>query len=380
MQKDTIVVTNAYSCEPHPPPYTPSAPVYPYLESRFQWLTDEPPLNFQALSEFLGSKSWTPSMIEQFRQNLRTIPMRYYVYDDSGSMCTRDGSKKGPSGHYHTCTRWEELTDSMKFQFIASNEGNIRSKFLFLNNKKIYATCEPYSNGEMLNEMLTMEGGGTPLCETINRIANDIESYKDGLIQLRKKVILFIATDGEASDGDVTVPLRRLKDLPVYLILRLCTNQERIVDYWNQIDKDLELHLDVLDDFCSESKEVHDVNPEICYSEPLHQYREFGTKTQEMDLLDETKLSYDQLNNFARMIYGQDFLDGNAATNNSIISKSYSSHIYAPFCVVTGRSRNYVTFPKTTESFVRQESRCPTTVTPIKEGTTKKKSSGCIIC
>lgn len=251
-------------------------------------------------------------------------------------MTTRDGSKKDTvTQKYVQCTRWEELCDTMRFQFFVSIDENIPSKFLFLNNKKIYETFQ--STHQMLQEMLVMEGGGTPLCETINRVADDIELHKFELIQSRQKVVVFIATDGQSSDGDIRIPLSRLRDLPVHLILRLCTNDENIVNYWNQIDNDLELHLDVLDDFYSEAREIYRVNPEICYSECIHQYREFGTKTQEMDILDERKLSFDQLKNFARMIYGDDYIQHSNGIN-------LNNPLYMPYCVVTGINRHYVKF------------------------------------
>jgi hypothetical protein len=51
--------------------------------------------------------------------------------------------------------------------------------------------------------------------------------------------VLVIATDGESSDGDVTVAMRPLQHLPVHVVIRLCTGEERIMDYWNNIDKSL---------------------------------------------------------------------------------------------------------------------------------------------
>lgn len=46
--------------------------------------------------------------------------------------------------------------------------------------------------------------------------------------------------------------MRPLKDLPVWVVVRLCTNDEKIVDYWNRVDEELELSMDVLDDLAGE--------------------------------------------------------------------------------------------------------------------------------
>ena len=46
--------------------------------------------------------------------------------------------------------------------------------------------------------------------------------------------------------------MRPLKDLPVWVVVRLCTNDDKIVDYWNRVDEELELSMDVLDDLGGE--------------------------------------------------------------------------------------------------------------------------------
>lgn len=53
-------------------------------------------------------------------------------------------------------------------------------------------------------------------------------------------------------------------------MLRLCTNERKVIDYWNNIDKELELELDVLDDVAGDASEVKSFNPWITYGEPLH--------------------------------------------------------------------------------------------------------------
>jgi hypothetical protein len=44
-----------------------------------------------------------------------------------------------------------------------------------------------------------------------------------------------------------------------------------------------------------EAKEVTDANPWIAYGDPLHKLREFGAVIKEMDLLDESSLSSEQM-------------------------------------------------------------------------------------
>lgn len=58
----------------------------------------------------------------------------------------------------------------------------------------------------------------------------------DFLRQTNQKVCVIIATDGESSDGDIAAAMRPLQQLPVWVVIRLCTDENRIVDYWNNID------------------------------------------------------------------------------------------------------------------------------------------------
>ena len=137
--------------------------------------------------------------------------------------------------------------------------------------------------------------GGTPLCAHINAIIKDVEAIEAQLRAANQKVCVVIATDGESSDGDISAVMRPLKNLPVIIVMRLCTNEERIVNYWNSIDQELELSMDVLDDICGEAEEIHKVNKWLTYAEPIHRMREFGISLKEFDLLDEKALHMEQM-------------------------------------------------------------------------------------
>jgi hypothetical protein len=96
--------------------------------------------------------------------------------------------------------------------------------------------------------------------------------------------------------------MKALEGLPVLVVVRLCTNDSSIVDYWNNIDADLELDLDVLDDLNSEAQEVAKVNDWLNYSQAMHRFREFGVKMKEMDVLDERKLTSDEMRAYLSMM------------------------------------------------------------------------------
>jgi hypothetical protein len=140
--------------------------------------------------------------------------------------------------------------------------------------------------------------GGTPLCRHIGEIIAEISAVAPQLRAAGQKAAIIIATDGESSDGDVAAAMRPLCQLPVWVVVRLCTNEDNIVEYWNNIDSQLELNIDVLDDFMGEGKEIFKANDWLTYGEPLHRLRELGVSMKEIDLLDERKLPAEQMRNF----------------------------------------------------------------------------------
>lgn len=83
--------------------------------------------------------------------------------------------------------------------------------------------------------------------------------------------------------------------LPVLVIIRLCTSEKQVVEYWNNIDQQLELDIDVLDDQYGDAAEVNTHNPWLTYGEPLHRLREFGAIMKEMDIIDESTVSSEQM-------------------------------------------------------------------------------------
>jgi len=43
--------------------------------------------------------------------------------------------------------------------------------------------------------------------------------------------------------------------------MKMCTDEDDVCDYYNNLDSQLELSLEVLDDYIGEAKEVYSKNP-----------------------------------------------------------------------------------------------------------------------
>mmetsp|Transcript_3720 Transcript_3720/g.6156 ORF Transcript_3720/g.6156 Transcript_3720/m.6156 type:complete len:293 (+) Transcript_3720:431-1309(+) len=231
-------------------------------------------------------------------------------------MIINDGKKVVKFGEQNAkmvkCTRWAELAETMVFLAELSEALNVPSEFRLLNGSDPIIVGLGDDRGESLaffkDVMEESPAGQTPLCAQINAVVKSILSVVDVLRANNQKVTVMIATDGESSDGNVADALRPLTNLPVLVIVRLCTSEQAVVDYWNNIDNQLELDIDVLDDQLGDAKQVAQFNGWLIYGEPLHRLREFGASMKEMDIIDESTVSSEQM----RVLCSFLFLGGDA--------------------------------------------------------------------
>ena len=236
--------------------------------------------------EFLRSERWPVGLQDTLINNMKRIPIRFFICDDSGSMCTNDGNKIWTSRYEDKfrsvpCTRWSELTHALDFHMQLSRAASAPCEFRMLNS------CVPLmmGNGGVSDEVSYTKlknafnidappiRGGTPLCRHISEVIQKIKAMEQQLNANRQRACLIIASNGESSDGDVAAAMAPLKQLPVWVVIRLCTDDDRVVDYWNNIDSQLELDMDVLHDLHGEASEVRSANKWLTYGLPIQRMR-----------------------------------------------------------------------------------------------------------
>ena len=207
-----------------------------------------------------------------------------------------------------TCTRWQELTEGLKFHAGFARAAQAPTEFRLLNGSApICIGNHDHEENERFDLLMSQfdqsPSGGTPLCRHIREVTEQIRLLEPQLRAKGQKACVIIATDGESSDGDIITAMQPLRALPVWVVVRLCTDEDRIVEYWNNIDSQLELDMDVLDDLCGEAGEVSQNNSWLTYAEPMHRLREFGVLIKEIDMMDSNKLSLDQIRRFCSIMY-----------------------------------------------------------------------------
>ncbi|CAE8718466.1 unnamed protein product [Polarella glacialis] len=256
------------------------------------------------------------------------IALRVFLLDNSGSTATFDGKYLSPvsgstSMQVVPCSRWEELCQTALRQASWNLSLGIPCEFVLLNppggqrgfgafrEGVDLVTVDPRSNNAQaqlaaLQRMLqsTRPSGLTPLLERIQEIQARLSSTYSHLVSQGGRFVLAILTDGvptsagsglppEAAQAQVAAALRHLTTmLPVFVVVRLCTDDSPVVEYYNNLDEEEELPLEVIDDLESEAREVAAKgNSWLTYSPLIHTLREGGTLVKLLDLLDERTLT-----------------------------------------------------------------------------------------
>jgi len=268
-------------------------------------------------------------LAEQLAQDDQRIGKRIYLLDNSGSMNASDGNVLSDDGAgrmvSRSCTRWEEICAFAEDHARWNLAVGTPCEFMLLNSFGRGANganvvpqegrdfvCIDRSIGDdsaqlgSLDRLLKSNGprGVTPMAERLEEIRLRLHAEAEELARRGQMVFLTIATDGlptsplsgqstSTDQQQMVSALRRLcAELPVQLVIRLCTDEDAIVQFYNKIDDELELPLDILDDFASEAKEISDNgNGWFTYTPVLHRIREAGTLCKLLDALDETRFT-----------------------------------------------------------------------------------------
>ncbi len=278
----------------------------------FGTLPNIPPNEEEARS-YLKQHHWPEGFQSLLLDQCSSVPVRFFICDDSGSMYNTDGQHLVSQGNISKpvqCSRWVELTESLLFHLDLAHKAQAPCEFRLLNqlSPKFVGdnSMDPdHGNYRAVQNVFKNKTptGGTPLCRHITDVVNYIKFHEARLREDGQVISLVICTDGMSSDGNVVDAMRPLKHLPCMVVIRLCTDEDAVITYWDSVEKDLEMELDIVDDFFGEGSGVRDVNPWINYGLPLQRLREFGVKVKELDMIDERKLTTQQMIKYLSILF-----------------------------------------------------------------------------
>jgi hypothetical protein len=290
-------------------------------------------LNRDQILRLRNEQGFPAGLAEELGNTRRTYPVRFWVVDNSGSMQTSDGKQiRGGTRPEEPlrvvdCNRWTELQSTVAFHAELAGLLEATTVFRFLNDPGPVHAPQEFSVAETDSVSVKADvdraksyvsavqpRGVTPLTQHVLEIRARIESVQDVLRSRGQQAVVVLATDGlpsneygESPDSvkkEFAVALKSLQSLPVWIVVRLCTDNGDVVDYFNDLDAVLELPLEVIDDFFDEAQEIHKANRWLNYGLPLHRCREMGYNHRIFDLLDERLLNKDELKQFLTLLLG----------------------------------------------------------------------------
>mmetsp|Transcript_6996 Transcript_6996/g.20965 ORF Transcript_6996/g.20965 Transcript_6996/m.20965 type:complete len:231 (-) Transcript_6996:76-768(-) len=161
--------------------------------------------------------------------------------------------------------------------------------------------------------------GMTPLHTRVQEIKGEVIQMLPQLNRDGSKVAIIICTDGcnhDASNNpsldqaemnqEFLEALESLQGLPVWVVIRLCTDFGPVLEYYKSLDSRLDLKVDVLDDHVAEASEVNRYNKWLNYALVLHRIREMGHCDPLFDLLNERAFTKEEIRSFCALLFGPD--------------------------------------------------------------------------
>lgn len=265
--------------------------------------------------------------------SLASTPIRLWIVDNSFSMSASDGARVVPAYQRgggltsQRCTRTAELTDAVIMQAEMSASLEARTDFLHLNMPRggapkrvsLISGADPsgaYRDGGATVSTSTAAAdllrrsiqpcGRTPLTDAINEVHALLAPVAMSMRQSGTIAVVVIATDGLPDHPPSFLQALSLLQVrcPVWVIVRLCTSEASIVEYWSELDKDLEAPLDILDDVFGEAEEVGRHNDWLTYAPSLHAARLFGVQHKAFDTLDERPMAPSEVRQFCELLLG----------------------------------------------------------------------------
>jgi len=286
-------------------------------------------MDTQQYSKLLN-EGYSRGLAHALAENASRYDFRFWVVDNSGSMQIGDGHRivsKDGKWKAVACTRWEEIKETVKYHAQMASVLDCPTIFQLLNDPGMRTAPQKFSVGEhgaayAHSEVATVidilrkvsPSGVTPLTQHIWNIERHISDMASELRRSGKIVAIILATDGLPTDElgyggeEITEEfiraLRSLEGLPVWTVIRLCTDEDAVKRFYNSLDSQLEISVEVLDDYMGEAREVHKFNPWITYALPLHRCRELGYHDRLFDLIDERPLTAGEARSFCCFIFG----------------------------------------------------------------------------
>ena len=290
------------------------------------------------IREYISSMGLPLGLLPTVLDAYKTCESRIWLIENSTLMTVKDSHRAKVGSTLECCIkedgvqRWEELRECTKIhtRMASRAKSMIPTKFWLVNDpgpkvgpQRFKVGWDPdlledeVEQATQIMDAVTLDHTKNPMAKQIRKIERGIEKEASRLEAKGKHITVTIFTEGTPTDemgktgaevrNDFLQSLFHISKLPVNIIVRLCTDNDQITDWFNTLDVGDHLqNFDVLDDFWGEAMEVHMHNPWLTYGIGLHRLREAGLASDLLGELDDTKMSLDHIHLFCnRLLIGK---------------------------------------------------------------------------
>ena len=225
----------------------------------------------KSLSHYLTKLALPHGLLSTVLRNYQSCEKRYWYIDNSASMKTRDSRLMGDSlESVQVASRWEELCECVCFHAKFSAKCGLTTTFFLMNPPSLSAGPHQFSVSRSQSEIdeekrimtaATPKASSSPLIQCVSDFKKLISSEASQLSSKGKHVTLVMCTQGLPTDQTGAAELAALRQfkhsiyalskLPVKIVIRLCTDDEKTMRVYNALDNRLD-NVDVLDDYWGE--------------------------------------------------------------------------------------------------------------------------------
>ena len=218
------------------------------------------------------------------RQQQNNGALYFWILDNGGAMLVRDAHLvREQYRNLPGVTRWEELVDTVAYHADFAARFHMPTRYALLNAPSshnqnhsslpqywsIHATAAAGTTTTTTTSLLAQEqqimrrvmeqtvpAGPSPLTAQLQLLRQHLCAIAPQLRAQRQTASIVVATQGLPTDEHgVSSPaivqefvqtLRSLENLPVTVVIRMCTDEERAFEFYNGLDAHIRLPLDVM--------------------------------------------------------------------------------------------------------------------------------------
>ena len=225
--------------------------------------------------QYLEAQGFPTGMLRALNAQRQLFPVSFWILDNSSRMLVRDAHiLRGNYRDVRGVTRWEELLDCLAYHADLSARLGLPTRYALLNQPAAAAQLPQYfsihqtgnlsQEQHILQQILRTTGntqeivvaGPTPLTTQLRILREHLVTIAPQLRAQRQTATVVLATQGLPTNErgetshlvvqEFVDVLRSLEALPVWIVLRMCTDDDRAFDFYNGLDAQIQLPFDVL--------------------------------------------------------------------------------------------------------------------------------------